>query len=91
MRILLLILLLSPAAMRAQEVAQHPPPANEYTLHLLMAKRPAEMAPEQWKLIVGNPANATLFPIRLTQAMLDTLDAMQLDRRYQYVMLNSIR
>ena len=82
----MVILLLSPAALRAQELAQHPPPANEYTLHLLMAQRPAEMAPEQWKLIVGNPANATLFPIRLTQSMLDTLDTEKLDKRWQYVM-----
>jgi hypothetical protein len=87
MRILLLTLLLVPVVMLAQEVAPKGlPPVNEYTLRLLMAQRPAEVAPEQWRLVVGNPANATLFPIRLTQAMLDTLDARELDPRYQYVM-----
>ncbi len=93
MRTLLLILLLAPIALKAQDAVrpQDQPPANEYTLRLLVAQRPAEVTSEQWRLIVGNPANATLFPIRLTQAMLDTIDARQLDRRYQYVMVDPIR
>ena len=93
MRTLLLILLLAPIALRAQDAVRptDQPPANEYTLRLLVAQRPAEVTSEQWRLIVDNPANATLFPIRLTQAMLDTIDATQLDRRYQYVMVDPIR
>ena len=33
------------------------------------------------------PVNASLYPIRITQALLDTIDATQLDMRYQYIMV----
>lgn len=36
--------------------------------------------------MVLSPVHASLYPIRITQAMLDTMDARQLDLRYQYVM-----
>ncbi len=57
------------------------------TEKLLMAQRPASIPVEQWAKMIREPVNATLYPIRLTQAMLDTLDASQLDLRYQYVMV----
>ena len=33
------------------------------------------------------PVNYSLYPIRITQAMLDTIDATHLDRRYQCIMI----
>ena len=51
-----------------------------------MAQRPPQYTPEQWKAIMLAPDAPVLHPIRITQAMLDTLDARQLDRRYHYVM-----
>jgi len=41
-----------------------------------------------WRRGLGaNPVNATLYPLRITQAMLDTLDAEKLDLRYRYVLV----
>ena len=41
----------------------------------------------EWLKMMLEPVNATLYPIRLTQAMLDTLDATKLDPRYRYEMV----
>lgn len=72
---------------------QHPVPAppNDLTLKLLLDQRPENVPEEQWARLVNNPANALQLAIRITQAMLDTIDASQLDQRYQYVMVDSIR
>jgi hypothetical protein len=39
-------------------------------------------------LFVGLLAPASLIPIRITQAMLDTIDGKLLDLRYQYVLVS---
>lgn len=70
--------------------AQTPParpaqPFNPPTLAVLLANRPAHIEPEQWLRMMEDPVNRSQFPMRVTQAMLDTLDGTQLDQRFQYV------
>ncbi len=59
---------------------------NALTMQVIMAQKPSGIAEEQWRKMMLDPVNASLYPIRLTQAMLDTLDASKLDIRYQYIM-----
>ena len=92
MRALFIILLLLPVMAFSQNaVPQEPSAPNATMLALLNAQRPPEIEEDQWIKMMQEPVNRSLFPIRLTQAMLDTIDASQLDRRYQYVMVESIR
>ena len=49
------------------------------------------MPEADWLRMMEKPVNRTLYPLRITQAMLDTLDATKLDLRYQYVMVKEIR
>ena len=67
--------------------AQQPAGPSPLTEKLLLAQKPEGITVEQWSELIRKPATASLYPIRLTQAMLDTLDVKQLDIRYQYVML----
>ncbi len=68
--------------------------ANATTLAVLLANLPKDPAnpgqamPEaDWLRLMEKPENATLYPLRVTQAMLDTLDATKLDLRYHYVLV----
>ncbi|HQX31830.1 MAG: hypothetical protein IPH21_18450 [Flavobacteriales bacterium] len=60
---------------------------NALTLQVLMTQCPKGMPELQWKEIMQNPVNASLYPIHVTHALLDTIDASQLDPRHQYVMV----
>jgi len=62
-----------------------PKPITPLTEALLLAQRPTGISVEQWRELIRKPTTASLYPIRLSQAMLDTLDVKQLDIRYQYV------
>ena len=84
-RAILFALLFAPAFALAQQPASKPP--NALTMQLIMAQRPAHIPAEEWQAMMLKPVNYSLYPIRVTQAMLDTIDATQLDRRYQYIMV----
>ena len=88
-RAILLVLLLAPVFALAQNprTAQTTPLPNAPTLAVLLANRPAHIAKEEWLAMMEKPVNRSLHHLRVTQAMLDTLDARQLDMRYQYVMV----
>ncbi len=60
---------------------------NALTMQVIMAQRPASIPEIQWRKLMLDPVNASLYPIRITQAMLDTIDATQLDLRYRYMMV----
>ena len=60
---------------------------NALTMQVIMAQKHTGVSDAQWRKMMLEPVNATLYPIRLTQAMLDTLDATQLDIRYRYEMV----
>lgn len=60
---------------------------NALTMQVIMAQRPASIPEAQWRKMMLDPVNASLYPIRITQAMLDTIDARQLDLRYRYMMV----
>ena len=45
------------------------------------------MPEADWLRLMEKPENAALYPLRITQAMLDTLDANKLDLRYRYVLV----
>lgn len=62
-------------------------PPNAPTLAVLLANRPDHIPKEQWLSMMEQPVNRSLYPLRVTQAMLDTIDARQLDRMFQYVMV----
>ncbi|HQW07462.1 MAG TPA: hypothetical protein PLN12_16385 [Flavobacteriales bacterium] len=76
----------NPAILSQKDPARSHPP-NALTMQVVMAQRHTGISDEQWRKIMLGPVNATLYPIRLTQAMLDTLDATQLDPRYRYEMV----
>ncbi|MCI1752747.1 MAG: hypothetical protein LKM36_07770 [Flavobacteriales bacterium] len=63
------------------------PLPNALTMQVVMAQRPASISEEKWRVMMLNPASASLFSIRITQAMLDTIDGKQLDLRFQYVLV----
>ena len=92
-RVLFLLFLAVPVFARAQEPATAPawPAPNALTMQLLLQQRPADIPAEQWQRMVLSPVHASLYPIRISQAMLDTIDARQLDLRYQYLMEGSAR
>lgn len=54
---------------------------------VLLANRPAHIEQAKWLAMMTQPVNRSLYPLRITQAMLDTLDATQLDERFQYIMV----
>ncbi|MBS1570293.1 MAG: hypothetical protein JST45_12770 [Bacteroidetes bacterium] len=43
------------------------------------------MSATEWLRMMEVPANRSLFPLRITQGMLDTLPVKELDLRFQYV------
>jgi len=47
------------------------------------------MAAADWLRLMEKPVNRSLYPLRITQAMLDTLDANKLDLRYQYLLIQN--
>lgn len=60
---------------------------NAETRAVLLANCPKSMPEADWLKLMAQPVNSTLYPLRITQAMLDTLDAAQLDLRYQYMLV----
>lgn len=62
-------------------------PLNAPTLAVLLANRPPHVDEAQWVKLMEDPVDRSLYPLRITQAMLDTLDARQLDMRFQYVIV----
>ncbi len=53
-------------------------------MQVVMAQKHTGISDEQWRKIMLDPVNASLYPIRITQAMLDTLDGSKLDPQYRY-------
>ena len=60
---------------------------NALTMQVIMAQKHTGISDEQWRKMMLEPVNASLYPIRLSQGMLDTIDATQLDMRYRYEMV----
>jgi len=87
-RAVLFVLLLAPVCALAQ--VQTPPaataPFNAHTLAVLLANRPAHIEQVKWLEMMEQQVNRSLYPLRITQAMLDTLDGSALDRRFNYIM-----
>ena len=97
-RKLISLLALLPVLALAQVPATSPSPRekgpggeapNAETRAVLLANCPKGMPKADWLKLMANPENATLYPLRITQAMLDTLDATQLDLRYQYLLIQN--
>lgn len=80
------ILGLLPLAMLAQSPTSGRPAEtlNATTKAILLANRPARFTEEQWLKMMERPANRALYPLRIDQTMLDTLDVKALDLRFQY-------
>lgn len=64
---------------------------NAPTRAVLLANCPKAMAEADWLRLMAKPVNRSLYPLRITQAMLDTLDVKELDPRYQYVLVREQR
>jgi hypothetical protein len=88
-----LMLTLLPAWALAQTPPQPPripaphEPLNATTLAVLRANQPKGMAWEEWLRIMQSPDGATLYPLRVTPAMLDSLDGREMDLRFHYMMV----
>ncbi len=91
MRSLLIALALLPVGVLAQspatKPAAEPPPINAVTRAVLLVNRPAQCTEAQWLDMMEKPVHRSLYPLRVSQAMLDTLDARALDIRFQYVLV----
>ena len=87
-RAFLLLLALVPLFALAQQPQQPSatPPFNAPTLAVLLANRPAHIEQATWLAMMEKPVNRSLYPLRITQATLDTLGATLLDRRFNYIM-----
>ena len=86
MRAIFLVLLLVPVFALAQVQTPPPAPFNAPTMAVLLANRPAHIEQTKWLEMMEQPVNRSLYPLRVTQAMLDTLDGRALDRRFSYIM-----
>jgi len=86
-RSVLCFMVLLPLFTMAQNPDSKPPlvPFNEPTLAVLLANRPTHIVQEQWLRMMDEPVNRTLYPLRVTEAMLDSLDRSSLDRRFTYI------
>ena len=54
---------------------------------VLLANRPAHLEQAKWLAMMEQPVNRSLYPLRITQATLDTLDGRALDAGFQYVLV----
>ncbi|HRH68178.1 MAG TPA: hypothetical protein PLB89_01600 [Flavobacteriales bacterium] len=61
---------------------------NATTRAVLLANRPAEFTEAEWLKKMEKSVNRSLYPLRINQAMLDTLDAKALDLRFRYEMIH---
>ena len=86
MRTLIFILLVLPLGLLAQEPGSSAPPdsLNAATRAVLLANRPEHVEEAEWLRMMERPVNRTLYPLRITQAMRDSLDMQALDPRYLY-------
>lgn len=64
--------------------------ANATTLAVLRANCPKGMAMADWLKLMANPVNAVIYPLHITQEMLDTLDGRKMDLRYRYVLVKTV-
>ncbi|MFN3874909.1 MAG: hypothetical protein ACK4L7_03230 [Flavobacteriales bacterium] len=72
------------------ERKQHPDSLNATTLAVLRANQPKGMSWEEWLHNMQEPANHHLYPLRITTAMLDTLDGREMDLRFRYMMVKEL-
>ncbi|MFZ1694319.1 MAG: hypothetical protein WAT74_14060 [Flavobacteriales bacterium] len=63
---------------------------NATTLAVLRANQPKHMSWEEWLRNMQEPANHHLYPLRVTPAMLDTLDGRLMDLRFRYMMVKEL-
>ncbi len=94
MRSISFLLLLCPVLAMAQTSTdpgagdpQTKPEWNTTTRIVLLANRPPQFTEPEWLQMMERPVNRSLYPVRINQAMLDTLDAKALDPRFQYEMI----
>ena len=88
-RLLFVLLLVLPCTTFAQQPSA-PAPFNAPTLAVLQANCPVHLEQAQWLEMMQQPVNRSLYPLRITQAMLDTVDGSLLDSRFQYVMVKEM-
>lgn len=83
----LLVLLALPMLALGQSPVAKPDSLNAPTLAVLLANRPAHIDEAKWLEMMEEPVHRSLYPLRITQATLDTLDGRLLDLRSQYIMV----
>lgn len=94
MRSISFLLLLCPVLAMAQTSTdpsagdpQAKPEWNAATRTVLLANRPPQFTEAEWLRMMERPVNRSLYPVRINQAMLDTLDAKALDLRFRYELI----
>ena len=81
----------SDAVPRSDQPTTKPPttnnaPLNPTTLAVILANKPERFTEVEWLRMLERPVARSVYPLKVTQAMLDTLDATELDRRFTYMM-----
>ena len=94
MRSISFVLLLCPVLAMAQTSTdpsdgnpRSKPEWNLTTRTVLLTNRPPQFTEAEWLQMMERSVNRSLYPLRINQAMLDTLDAKALDPRFQYEMI----
>ena len=59
---------------------------NAPTRAVLLANKPERFTQAVWLEMMRKPLNRSLYPLRVTREMLDTLDTKALDMRFRYEM-----
>lgn len=88
-RIPTFVLAMLPMAMLAQspKSIHQLEPLNSTMRVVLLANRRERIAEAEWLRMMERPMNRSLYPLRVDQAMLDTLDVKVLDPRFRYEMV----
>ncbi|MBL0046468.1 MAG: hypothetical protein IPP33_19375 [Flavobacteriales bacterium] len=81
------MLAMTPALAMAQEPVSKPvKEINTATRAVLLANCPIKFTEAEWLKMMEKPVHRSLYPLRISLGMLDTLNARELDSRYQYIM-----
>ncbi len=91
-RVILFLLALTPALALAQApVTGSAKVLNASMRAVLLVNRPVKFTEAEWLKMMEKPVYRSLYPLRITQAMLDTLDVKELDIRYPYVIVRETK
>ncbi|MBK9146663.1 MAG: hypothetical protein IPM12_02450 [Flavobacteriales bacterium] len=84
------VLALAPPQPEQPVLAKQPSPLNATTLAVLLANQPKGLSWDQWLCIMKGPDGPVLYPLRVTETMLDTLEGREMDLRFRYMVMKEL-